>query len=370
MKDISYILDRDELNENDKRKNDLVKLIFSGEMVLFVGAGCSKRLGYPDWKQLIKKLEAFAKKIDSGFTINNKKRDNNPLEYVDDIKDCVREKNKEDRFYGLISKIYGNDSIKPSKFHEKLVGLQVRGILTTNYDMILEKALIRHVDYPMSVVLRSDKNNPDLSNFIKAINAKGKINKYVMHLHGIYNDIYSIVLSAKDYERVYDIFREEDASLNPLRKLHNKLLWSFFATRRVLFIGFSMDDPYLRRMLQIACLNLMNWEDCFHYALIGIPLNNTKNAKALKIKAQNLKDEFGVGVIFYGVSNDKHSELDRIIDELYEGQDQTGGIGTLKQNVQIVSKELVPDPVKGKLFLEQWKKINKRMQDPRISDEN
>ena len=32
--------------------------------------------------------------------------------------------------------------------------------------------------------------------------------------------------------------------------LHRKLLWAVLATRRVVFIGFSMEDPYFDNMLE------------------------------------------------------------------------------------------------------------------------
>ena len=49
-----------ELDENLKRKHELIELVASGEAVLIVGAGSSARVGYPDWPDLLKKLEELA----------------------------------------------------------------------------------------------------------------------------------------------------------------------------------------------------------------------------------------------------------------------------------------------------------------------
>ena len=50
----------EERDENTRRKRDLIELVDSGEAILFVGAGSSVRVGYPDWWGLIKKLEDLA----------------------------------------------------------------------------------------------------------------------------------------------------------------------------------------------------------------------------------------------------------------------------------------------------------------------
>ncbi len=126
-------------------KDELIKLIGSKEAVLIVGAGSSKRLDYPDWQDLLMKLENLATNCIDSFKPNKKKREYNPLEYVEDIKSHIT------REYGDLSQYYAllDRSFEPKKyldngleFHKTLVSLPFKAILTTNYDVVLEDALV------------------------------------------------------------------------------------------------------------------------------------------------------------------------------------------------------------------------------------
>ena len=112
----------EEEKENNERKEELIELVRSGEAVLVVGAGSSKRVGYPDWSCLLKELEDFAgeynkscrsseKKVQDdlekpgfwqklGFFVrflnmrksfkpNCEKREKDPLAYAEDIKSYI-----------------------------------------------------------------------------------------------------------------------------------------------------------------------------------------------------------------------------------------------------------------------------------------
>src|SRR5271166_5951147 len=54
------LLNELETEENNKRRAELLRLIASEEPIAFVGAGLSRRVGYPDWGELVTKLEELA----------------------------------------------------------------------------------------------------------------------------------------------------------------------------------------------------------------------------------------------------------------------------------------------------------------------
>lgn len=69
------IFTTEEQKENDERKRELIELVASGEAILIVGAGSSRRVRYPDWPGLLQELENRASKY--GFKPDEDKRKKN-----------------------------------------------------------------------------------------------------------------------------------------------------------------------------------------------------------------------------------------------------------------------------------------------------
>ena len=138
------IFTSEEQKENIERKRELIELVASGEAVLIVGAGSSARVGYPDWSDLLKKLEDLASKLGNDFYQNDQKREKDPLEYAEDIKSYIRDKTDGlGRYHDFLYSLFQLKSPSYNKFHRLLVDLPVRGILTTNYDTVLTEALTK-----------------------------------------------------------------------------------------------------------------------------------------------------------------------------------------------------------------------------------
>ena len=265
-----------------ERKRELIKLIRSGEAVLIVGAGSSKRVGYLDWYELLEKLENLACECGGRFKRNKKKREDKPLEYAEDIKSHIIKQKANDLavYYALLERLFEPREFSADKlqFHKTLVTLPFKGILTTNYDVVLEEALKdseRSSGYEKSFIVNKDAAG-QVHRFFLAMNAANEL--AIAHLHGKYDDPTNIILSSKDYERAYDglaISKETSRLIHHLTSLlvppllessffnshsenqvqrstewtlHRKLLWAVLATCRVVFIGFSMEDPYFKKM--------------------------------------------------------------------------------------------------------------------------
>ena len=136
------IFTSEERDENTERKRELIELVRSREAILIVGAGSSKRIGYPDWPGLLQELESVADRWSDGFKPDTAKREDDPLAYAEDIKSYICEqKNGLKRYYASLEQLFEVKDSRCKDFHKRLVLLPFRGILTTNYDIVLEAAL-------------------------------------------------------------------------------------------------------------------------------------------------------------------------------------------------------------------------------------
>ena len=324
------IFTSEEWDENEERKRELIDLVASGEAILIVGAGSSARVGYVTWNRLMRELEDLANRCGEGL---DQTRKDDPLEYAEDIKSHICKKEGDlGKYYYLLYELFQPNTQGYDEFHKLLVNLPVRGILTTNYDIVLEKALVGKKDE----ALRDGKEIPPIDGiplvigpdaprliheFLLSRNNDPHIPQRIAHLHGIYRYRESIILSAGDYVKNYGLRVEqpdEDQETEDKWTFHRKLLWAVLATRRVVFVGFSMEDPYLNKMLEIVSADLWGWDKSIHFAIIGISTENIEDAKDSKDKAERLKSRYGVDTVFYEVFKDSHQRLEDLFAEIVE----------------------------------------------------
>ena len=311
----------EERNKNNERKHELIELVASEEAVLIVGAGSSVRVGYPDWFGLLTGLEDLASKWVAGFKPDKGKRKDDPLTYVDDIKSHIcDETGNLDRYHNLLYELFGRRSASVDNFHKMLVSLPFRGILTTNYDIVLEAALSeleQQLVPDKSLVIDGDFAAPVHEFLMEMLDTSTP--RRIAHLHGKYDNWKSIILSRKDYQRAYE--GTSDLNFpggNQARKdsewtLHRKLLWAVLATRRVVFVGFSMCDPYLNEMLDAVSKDLWRWDKSTHYAIMSISPERSEYSKAKK-----LKRDYGIDTVFYENFDRSHPGLVDVVSEIFE----------------------------------------------------
>jgi hypothetical protein len=320
----------EERDENEERKRELIDLVASGEAILIVGAGSSARVGYVTWGRLLEELEDLANECGAGL---NQERKGGDLAYAEDIKSHIRDKTGGlGRYYAFLDELFKPKSPAYDEFHRMLVDLPFRGILTTNYDTVLEEALfgkkieaerdgrqIRPIDV-MPLVIGPD--TPRLIHeFLLARSNDPHISQRIAHLHGIYRYQDSIILSASDYVRNYGLRVKQTGEVqgNEGRwTFHRKLLWAVLATRRVVFVGFSMEDPYFNKMLEIVSADLWGWDKSIHFAVMGISTEDAEDAKDSRDKAERLKNNYGIETVFYEVFKDSHQRLEDLFTEIAE----------------------------------------------------
>jgi hypothetical protein len=97
-------------------------------LVLFVGAGLSKRLDYPLWGEYLEALE-----VELGMQIDP--RPESLLQWCERIKESFAAAHRLDDYHAHIERTFGRDGGQPyDQLHLALIRLGFRGCVTTNYD--------------------------------------------------------------------------------------------------------------------------------------------------------------------------------------------------------------------------------------------
>jgi hypothetical protein len=200
--------------------NQLKDAIAKENLVIFAGAGLSKKFQLPNWEQmvieLIKKInksqyEDFIPLIKNGLLT--------PLEVIDKLKP---EHNEIKKY--IKEKFDLNKQI--SELHKKLLKL-TNQIVTTNYDNAFELV----ADSGIEIVTNNSPYN--ITQIHKSTN------KYILKLHGTFSEPDNCLIFSDDYNKIY----QEDSPAKEKLK-------SIFSEKTILFIGFSFNDSDLNNIFE------------------------------------------------------------------------------------------------------------------------
>ena len=244
--------------EEEKRKilvDTLKQKYHDKNLVLVIGAGVSIDSKIPSWDELIKKLlielisnelkekgklvtEDEIKRI-AQFTYNN--MEDSPLTQIRVIKselddDVAYKKSVHKVLYGNNPEI-NTDLLKaigklctPNRRHS-----DIKHVITYNFDDLLERVLAnKDVDYK---IICSDKDVSD-GNALNIYHVHGYLPKDLAKINFEAN----LVFSEEDYHKIY-----RDAY-----EWSNIVQLNSFRENTCLFIGCSLNDPNLRRLLDVA----------------------------------------------------------------------------------------------------------------------
>lgn len=318
------VFDETESEQNSARKASLLRLVSQESPLLFVGAGCSALIGYPTWGKLIKEIEKLA--INCGGDISSETVQTNLdfISYAEILKEHIRSsKGNCYRYYALIENLFKPRSeCSIDDFHRNLVQLPFSGIVTTNYDVSLEDAILAvnqgRVRYPSLVV--PPMNPSSIMKFFKSLNSSGVL-EHVLHIHGKYDIGESIVLSRDEYIETYGLSvvpntgRVQDRHPD---KFFMRVLWAIFATRRIVFIGFGLEDPFLEFLMSNVSDDLWLWDQPHHYAIM--PINLEEKSESL-LFAKRLRKDLSIEVVFYENQDHSFQGLRNLISEARNTQD-------------------------------------------------
>lgn len=255
------------------------------ELALFVGAGISKDAGIPQWKELTNTLlskmiasrikdkgtEGLAQHLDVVIDLAHQNQENSPITQMRYIKGAF----SSDEYNKLVHEVLY--SKKPKANTDLLNAIAaictprrnhigVQGVVTYNFDDLLERCLGK-LKIPTNIVsCEDDISTPD------------KLS--VFHVHGYMpnkfdesNPNMELIFSEEDYHKVY-----RDAYC-----WSNLIQLNYLREHTCLFIGCSLTDPNLRRLLDVA---KRNNERPRHYAFLrrnNVVNNGDVDQRALEI---------------------------------------------------------------------------------------
>ncbi|KST88943.1 USG protein [Lactococcus lactis subsp. lactis] len=310
------------VKKRDQYLKDLKKEYHSDNLTLFLGAGVSHDAKIATWENLISGL--FVALVKKSLKTNGiQLADDSEKEVIKEVMTqngyspllqtrFLRQGFEED-FEDLVRDILYKDAIKTSKLLTELgqlcVSLRgksgIKAIINYNFDDLIEKNLELLRMKVHSIYSEGEKvENEELG---------------VYHVHGFLPE------NKGTYENLSKsllVFSEEGyhkLSLDPYNWA-NMVQLEFLTKSSCLFIGLSMTDPNLRRLLDIAAQKANN-DSCNHYAFmkrikLNADTNNQKELDSFEQVNEELQESFfrelGVNIIWF----DDFNEIPELIKEI------------------------------------------------------
>ena len=263
--------------------NKLKSDIRNNKISIFMGAGVSTDAGVVGWDGLLEKLyekRGIDKKILSKGEYDNLTKGRYIMDYYKDYY-----KDNLDIFQqDMRSILYEN--VKDSNLIDTIAELinkcNIESVISYNYDDLVEQKIIEKKGKCQSVY---DKSRPTDNETLQ-----------IYHVHGFVPQkgaCSEIVLGEKEYHKVY----QEVYNWGNVEQLHT------LCRSTCLFIGFSMKDPNLRRLMDIS--NDGTNVPSVHYIFLRKKKHNTSFM-------ESIMRGFGVSCVWY----DKHDDLPDLLNEL------------------------------------------------------
>lgn len=209
----------------DQIPEPLLDDIIHNRCIPIIGAGFSananppKGTTMPLWSDVGK---YFAKQLHHDF--------NNPLDAISSFSHIYgRPKTIEH-----MRKILHIDGAKPGNVHKKFAYLQFDVIITTNFDLLLEKSFDAINRQYLPIIEEEQLSISPIDPLIQ-----NQITR-ILKIHGDVNHPTHLVLTEDDY----DVYLQN----NPIMCTH---IANLLVSRTPLFIGYSLDDPDFRAIWQI-----------------------------------------------------------------------------------------------------------------------
>lgn len=262
---------------------DLVRAVENRRCILFVGSGLSSAAGYPTWGELVQRLVDAAKAMPWARVEG--------IEQIEEQKDWftlaefARRTLTPGQFADVLREQVGNP-VRPSRAHELIARTDYRGIITTNYDQLLEITVTKARNWMPSVFHAAKVEEMAVALFNERM--------FVYKLHGDVNWPSSTVISASDYDEMI------------LRNPHSRsFLYGAMLNYTLLFAGYSLRDPDFQLVLRELSLLFGNYVPR-HYALIP---------NAGEFTVDHLVRRLNIHAIAYDPSDD-HREVVEVLEEL------------------------------------------------------
>jgi hypothetical protein len=298
------------------------------QVLLLVGAGSSRFVDYPLWGDLLDSLrhdvvpdDPFPAGLDDLLLRAEFIR--TTLDAYPDREDRLRQ------YRTCLQNIFRPKQGRPghAPFHRTLVRLPFCGIVTTNYDSVVESAVSysafeqgADVNCHTIDLCVADKA-PRVFEFLRGLSASTPIAE-VLHLHGFWDNAATLILTAADYAKRYGIVPpapDAGALAGPptiLDTLHRKVLWALLTMRSVVFLGFSLEDPAFQFILDLVKRDFdLAPNPAPHVGLLGAADEEQQERDAARLRP------LGVMPVFYKITigddlKPNHDALSALIQDI------------------------------------------------------
>ncbi|HST20091.1 MAG TPA: SIR2 family protein [Blastocatellia bacterium] len=368
---------------HEKREDHAIELLCRQlnlkTTVAFIGAGCSKPLGYPLWSEFSKEVAGKTREVlkEENFNeedLNRLKRfqsgdvEGLPYQYI--LGECIRllkvnyekenhnhrlgksdlwkEKYKSILREALKKKdklsitvgagpVDGDDAVVNETAetpYDKLLELPIKRFVTTNYDYEIEEALHRKrgVSKERLKEWNSFTQEPKYSNQLAlfSISRVEEAENMVFHCHGRLDpdskdiDIDSLIVTEEDYQKWYLSDKQETETFQQTLDL-------LFSSNPILFIGYSLNDDDLMRWLRKIAAN-RSQEPFFRPLFAILPLEGETPIEKEKERDyhNSLYTRYGLHIITFDSPKseikergqhlvDKLEEINNILDKWWRG---------------------------------------------------
>jgi hypothetical protein len=226
----------------------LIRLLETGEFILFVGAGAGIEAGFGDWKNALLEIADRLQAFNSGYAdlVRAEAQANHFLQaaellYLAPITNNDRSK--------IIQDVFNRDPQITRRL--KLLALtRCQGIVTTNFDRSLPIAAAE----PHASLTIFGESDQDLAA------ARVAIRNFLVRLHGRSEVPESLVFADRHYRSMPD----KTAYVEFFREL--------FVSRNIIFFGFSFADPVLFTLIRTMSAEVRSLFRREAYALLADPV--------------------------------------------------------------------------------------------------
>ncbi len=237
----------------------LIREVADRRALVFVGAGLSKAAHHimPTWGDLLVRLSAKLVKTVDKKLVKSLVNQGRLLDAAQIITDGIGRAD-------LNAALKANFQVRPSPHHDiydKLLQLDLKTIVTTNYDEFLEKNF-DHFSGGVAAYNVCKHTSKDLLNQVRSPQ------RTIAKIHGCITEPNDLVLDRLSY---FKARQENHGFFN--------VMSSLFTTHTILFLGYSIGDPDLQIILENT--HASSRSEHGHYALLP-KLEHRSMVKAIK----------------------------------------------------------------------------------------
>jgi len=284
--------------------NRIFEAVKNGRLVIFIGAGVSRIIGCPSWREfaLLQLKDLYEKKVINYYEYKNLKTlDARKLLSIcrriyeennispQSMKSLMRGKDELVRKYRIYDDLYSFNAI----------------YVTTNYDDYLDQVTQRFFPTsPVSALSKSSDHAEEDASRGKIVISKERLlvssltNGAVIHLHGSIKDESGMIITIVDYMRYYEKDSKPAVFLEEL-----------FSTYIVLFVGYGLEEYEILEFM-ISKSHLAKGETR-HFMLYPI---FKKESNIFDLQKKYYLD-LGIQLVPYPIDEDGYENLAIVIHE-------------------------------------------------------